>query len=84
MEFQSTKRFSEELLNLIANSEPSKELGEKVTSEYKVLKGQLEVEIEKELDEAKANHEAALKAIEDERLQGIKKNDDIFNAFSIF
>ena len=38
MEFQSTKRFSEELLNLIANSEPSKELGEKVTSEYKLLK----------------------------------------------
>ena len=30
--------FSEELLNLIANSDPSKELGEKVTSEYKVLK----------------------------------------------
>ena len=82
MEFQSTKRFSEELLNLVANSEPSKELGEKVTSEYKVLKGQLEVEIKNELEEAKANHEKTLKAIEDERLQGIKKNDDIFNALS--
>ena len=82
MEFQSTKRFSEELLNLIANSEPSKELGEKVTSEYKLLKEELEAEIKKELEVAKVNHENTLKAIEDERLQGIKKNDDIFNALS--
>ena len=49
MEFQSNKRFSEELLNLIANSSPSKELAKKVTSEYKVLKEALEIEIKKEL-----------------------------------
>ena len=82
MEFQSTKRFSEELLNLIANSEQSKELGEKVTSEYKVLKEELELEIKSELEKAKLDHESSLKAIEDERLQGIKKNEDIFNALS--
>lgn len=82
MEFQSNKRFSEELLNLIANSSPSKELAEKVTSEYKVLKEELEIEIKKELEKAKLDHESNLKVIEEERLQGIKKNDDIFNALS--
>ena len=82
MEFQSTKRFSEELLTLIGKSDTSKELGERVTSEYKVLKQELEEEIAKELQEAKVNHEKTLQAIENERLQGIKKNDDIFNALS--
>ena len=82
MEFQSTKRFSEELLNLVANSETSKELGEKVTSEYKVLKQELENEILEKLNSAKVNHEKTLSSIEEERIQGIKKNDDIFNALS--
>lgn len=82
MEFQSTKRFSEELLNLVANSEPSKELGEKVTLEYNSLKAELEKEIAEELLKAKENHLKVLEAIENERLAGIKKNDDIFNALS--
>ena len=82
MEFQSTKRFSEELLNLVANSEPSKELGDQVTSEYNILKADLEKEIAEELVAAKENHLKVLQAIENERLEGIKKNDDIFNALS--
>ena len=82
MEFQSTKRFSEELLNLVANSEPSKELAEKISSEYKVLKSELEKEIASDLVAAKENHLKVLESIENERLAGIKKNDDIFNALS--
>ena len=40
------------------------------------------IEIKKELEETKVNHEKTLKSIEEERLQGIKKNDEIFNALS--
>lgn len=82
MEFQSEKRFSASLLDLVANSENSKELGEQVTAEYQSLKQELELEIAEELKVAKENHLKTLEAIENERLEGIKKNDDIYNALS--
>ena len=77
-EFQSEKRFSEDLLNLISSSKDKKSLKNKIGEEYKALSSSLEKEIKEKLVNAKVNHENTLKSIEEDRLNGIKRIEDNF------
>ena len=77
-EFQSEKRFSEELLNLISTSENKKSLKEKIKEEYKVLLSSLSKEIEEELKNAEKAHANSLASIEKTRVDGINNIESKF------
>jgi len=77
-EFQSEKRFSEELLNLISTSENKKSLKEKIKEEYKVLLSSLSKEIEEELKNAENVHANSLASIEKTRVDGINNIESKF------
>lgn len=77
-EFQSEKRFSEELLNLISTSENKKSLKEKIKEEYKVLLSSLSKEIEEELKNAEKAHNNSLASIEKTRVDGINNIESKF------
>ena len=77
-EFQSEKRFSEELLNLISTSENKKSLKEKIKEEYKVLLSSLSKEIEEELKNAEKAHAHSLASIEKTRVDGINNIESKF------
>ena len=77
-EFQSEKRFSEELLNLISTSENKKSLTEKIKEEYKVLLSSLSKEIEEELKNAEKSHANSLASIEKTRVDGINNIESKF------
>ena len=77
-EFQSEKRFSEELLNLISTSENKKSLKEKIKEEYKVLLSSLSKEIEEELKNAEKAHANSLASIEKTRIDGINNIESKF------
>lgn len=77
-EFQSEKRFSEELLNLISTSENKKSLKEKIKEEYKVLLSSLSKEIEEELKNAEKAHNNSLASIEKTRVDGINNVESKF------
>lgn len=77
-EFQSEKRFSEELLNLISTSENKKSLKEKIKEEYKVLLSSLSNEIEEELKNAENAHANSLASIEKTRVDGINNIESKF------
>ena len=77
-EFQSEKRFSEELLNLISTSENKKSLKEKIKEEYKVLLSSLSKEIEEELKNAEKARANSLASIEKTRVDGINNIESKF------
>ena len=81
-EFQSEKRFSEELLNLISTSENKKSLKEKIKEEYKVLLSSLSKEIEEELKNAEKAHANSLASIEKTRVDGINNVESKFTSLN--